>query len=451
MRAEQSGALLLLTGLRIGSACALCGTLLFYLLTAASLYLPTERVLLNLRLDAKAGVFVEQPGYLIDRKIHADPFTDCTILLMAIHRGNSVLESTISPSHLQKIGDGSPCTALSQFLGGVDPDTLASSTYHRYIHGHTTLTRLLLFAMGYQLSLSAIGIVTLVSGLLMLAAALLRLSREIARNTWQDGKGLPLLAYSAVLFIYLGWGSFSASFSHAPWVIVTFWLVTLASMDRHQRWFNERLAIVCGGFGTVMAILEFLNGPIPFGLATLIVLLAILVPSTCMARELTRRIMLGGSSYCAAIGVAYASKLGLAVLVFGSDVLRDFSAQLSRRMSGGDAGLKGVYWALEQQLDRIGFISNAAGASVLALAGAVILGTLAGTMIDRRLRRRAPRLLAGLAAVLLVAAWYAAFRQHTAEHAFFMFRLLVIPVAVAATMMAWVAMALREQSACSTC
>ena len=109
-----------------------------------------------------------------------------------------------------------------------------------------------------------------------------------------------------------------------------------------------------------------------------------------------------------------------------------------------------MYWALEQQRDRIGFISNAAGAGVLALAGAVILGALAGAVLDRRLRRRAPQLFDGLDAVVLVAAWYAAFRQHTAEHAFFMFRLLVMPMAVAATMLAWVALALRGQSACST-
>lgn len=112
-----------------------------------------------------------------------------------------------------------------------------------------------------------------------------------------------------------------------------------------------------------------------------------------------------------------------------------------------DAGLKGVYWVLEQQLDRLGFLSDTRGACVVALAGAVIAGSIVGTRLDRHLRRRTPQLLAGLAAVLIVAAWYAAFRQHTAEHAFFMFRLLVIPIAVAATMLAWTAMALRERRA----
>lgn len=101
MRTRLPLARLLMTGLGTGSACALRGVLLFYLLTATSMYLPADRVPLNLRHDAAAGLFVERPGYLVDRSIHADPFTDCTILLMAIHRGSSVIESTVSPTYLQ--------------------------------------------------------------------------------------------------------------------------------------------------------------------------------------------------------------------------------------------------------------------------------------------------------------------------------------------------------------
>ena len=350
-------------------------------------------------------------------------YNDCLILYMAIDQQAAPLQLMASPIKPVQRGTESMCGALRAYVGGDKAAGRTGIWYHQYIHGHTTLARLLLPLMSVEkireLYHSVITLLVL-AGILLAMIALARGRQPTRSLFWL----IVFLAFSR----WFGLESYGQSLSHAPSdAIILVYLLSLAAAGTCGGLGRWASIVAAALFGALVAIFEFLTGGIPLGLAIIVGGLPFALRDSG-PREMFDRVVEALAAFCVAVLACLALKIGLALWVFGIDSFRESAAQLGVRIGLGastaDLGPLRMAKALTK-----GLSSLAAGMHLLA--GAILLTAVGfGIWSARRLMRsddaavraRTIHLLGSNVVILgmLMLLW-----QHTIIHAWFMDRIFV--------------------------
>ena len=358
-------------------------------------------------------------------EIGSHQYNDCLILFQAVDDRAPARLRAISPLSVPVDTDNS-CATLQDFAAGrVLPPT---RFYHQYVHGHTILARWLVPELGVA---GLRGLYKLSATLLILAGigyALMGLAkgpRVAEAGAW--------LAIFVVLARWFGLESFGQSLGHGPAdLVVIAFLLFLARGSAERPLGAGAVVIGAAVFGAMTVQFEFLTGGLPLGLA--IVLGA--VPLALPGQAASGRTLVGAvTAYAVAATTTMVAKLVLVVIAFPAGALAAIEHQLlfrvgleqaSRRDTAvGGAEFVAHVWA--------GLEGMAAGMHLLAFGSLLIAGAAAGS--GYRQLRASPdagerfRATALAASLLVPPLWLVLFWQHSAEHAWFMDRILTWDIA----------------------
>ena len=359
--------------------------------------------------------------------IGSHQWNDCLITLMAIDQRGDRTRLALSPIIAGFASPGSadsnPCAALKALVSGARPDPRLYH-YDRYVHGAVVALRFLLPRHGisqiramYRRALTA----TLAIGLGLCLVGIAR------------GKRMPAFAVLAVTFLallrFFGLEFFSQSLGHGPAdLVIATYAVAIALMLFTST--GPVVAVLAAAvFGGLTIVFELFTGGIPLGLAMVLGLSAFAVRPD--ARPHGIRVALWAAyAFVSAAAVVYLLKL-LAVAYLADDgVITDILHKLRS------------YSAAAEVLDAALLMSQiAVSAGVLvggitllawsAVAGGIVAGVYGASWIHRHVEDPSTRQHAALLAVsiLPIPLWCLVFINQVGNHAWFMDRILVWPIA----------------------
>lgn len=361
-------------------------------------------------------------------------YNDCLILRQAIDQRMPADRLAVSPVRDLLPPGLTQCASLRGFVSGRAPPD--PTYYHRYLHGHTLLARLLL----PHLSVGAIrtlyhGTVTLliVAGITAAMLGLARGRRPVESAFW--------LILFLVFARWFGLETYGQSLGHAPADATFLGFLLILAIAGMRGGLSRRSAIVLGAiFGALTAIFEFLTGGIPLGMAAIVGGLPFAMHEPAAAHPSD-----GAASsplptdlptptdafvaFCAAVATCLVLKVALVLYVFGGDAMADSAAQLRMRMGMDPTMGETVGVGAGEMLKKLvkGLDAMAPGMRLMAgstLALAIAGGGWAATRLlgegnDPLIRRRVTCLLLSNIAIV---AMLALFWQHTVIHAWFMER-----------------------------
>ena len=371
-------------------------------------------------------------------EIGSHQYNDCLILFQAMDDRAPARLRAISPLSVPVDTDNS-CAMLQGFAEGrVEPPR---RFYHQYLHGHTTLARWLVPELGVA---GLRGLYKLLATLLVLAGigyALMGLAGGArAAGAW--------LAIFVVFARWFGLESFGQSLGHGPADLVFLAFLLFLARGSAERPLGARaVAVGAAVFGALTVQFEFLTGGLPLGLA--IVLGA--VPLALPEREGSPRAWIDAVvAYGMAAVTTMVAKLVLVAMAFPAGAFGAIEHQLLFRVGLEQASRRDTAVGAAEFVTHLwaGLEGMASGMHLLVL-GSLLIALVAGGWGYRQLRLSAEageRFRAGaLAASLLVPPlWLVLFWQHSAEHAWFMDRILSWDIAGG---MALFALALRRARA----
>lgn len=368
----------------------------------------------------------------------AERFNDCLLSLMALDRGASTWERTVSPRRVYRYTRPQrPCDAIKQRLeqGAVDDSDYLTVFYHQYWAGQRVMLQWLLPPLsvnGLRSLLEALTFVLLgvgLGGALLLAGAVVTgphpwdreprdrelpagFRRVLGLPTAEDGTTSPALrrqalfqpAAYAVLFVclllFLDLHDRAGSFTVGASNVLTLALLLAVPVLRIASWKPERQVLLFGAFGALIAYHELLFGSALIGLAVLLLALAAAPPPAAghvgeqfdrlgYLRTWRRRLLIRcGAAYLGCLSTVFLLRVVLAELTFRESVLFKFWDQLTHRLYGAArssihpeidpfyAGRPTVERFLERVENNLGTVGL--GSQVLAL---VLIGLTAVTLI----------------------------------------------------------------------
>ena len=393
---------------------------------------------------------------------------DCVIVgALAMPRASRI-ETAISPP-MPTWGDaagitspvGYPppahCLVLAATMSAVArspaPDQISERAYiHRYLHGDVTVAALLLAFM----SLGTASAVMLAACYGILAAiALLALLRLRAGSPIERGRAGAFLIIAATLACLYALPFFGRSFSFAPSDFVIFAFILYGMLQPLGQIPRHRFILATAAFGTLTAIFEFLTGGIPMGLATLIALIAL--GGAPDQRAMVDRMIVGTTTFAAAIVACFGYKLLAVAAVFGTNELAEFSRLLTHRVGGSvqlllsDSAketLKAYHidplWIDANIFTRVlfagvmltysafylGWGSHLLGAAIVLLPTPLLVAIGLSSFRERNLSEAARERVGLAAAGMVPVLWYIVFANHTITHSSYMVRPLALNVAL---------------------
>ena len=392
---------------------------------------------ISLRSDREAGkraigtavetgaLTLEVKWHLGDVGIGAHQFNDCLILYQAIDNRAPAAQLAVTPLSAP-IGTANMCAALKALADERAQDT--PRFYHNYVHAHTSLARLMLPVTGveglrgfYKLALS----LTLLAGLTFAAIALAQGQRPGASAVW--------LLLFAMFTRWFGLESFGQSIGHGPADLVLLLFLLFLSRSSASKPLPGRTALIASAvFGALTMAFELLTGGLPLGLALTIgcVPLALARDQRIVATTIDCAI----AFVVAAVTVA-AAKLALIAAVFGTAPLIETAGQFLFRTGVSHADNPDGTAGWPEFFSRVwaGIDAMAPGMHWLA-TGMLLLAMILGGQGYFRLRTSACpatrfRAAAMAASAIVIPLWMVVFWQHTAQHAWFIDRILVWPMA----------------------
>lgn len=410
----------------------------------------------------------------------AERFNDCLLSLMALDRGGTTLERTVSPRRVYRYERPQrPCDALEQRLyqGAVDDSDYLTVFYHQYWAGQRAMLQWLLPPLGVDGLRRTLQALTF--GLLALgfAGALGRTvflfvgrdpegdseDDEARSRRWRENlfQATAFAALFLCLFLFLDLGRRAGSFTTGASNVLTLALLVAVPTLRVARWGPARQVLLFGGFGAAIAYHELLFGSAPIGLVcVLLALAAAPAPAHAtvalgVARDWRRVLLLRcAGAYAGCLSAVFLLRVVVAEFLFEEPVLFKFRDQLAHRLWGAPRNsihpdidpLYASRPAMERFLDRLGERLGAVGFGstpvALVLIGAAALILIAATVFV--LRRRSSleepwRWFGILAAGWCMPVWYVVFSAHTMAHVPVAVRLLALPYAAAAVLVVGVA------------
>ena len=411
-----------------GAGIALLAMLLFGLAARAGLNRDLPQARANIGAAFETGALQQRDWVAGDTGIGHHQYNDCLILWQAIDQRGTARELAVSPLRHVPTGERSMCDGLRGLAAGEPPPP--RDFYHRYVHGHTTLARYLLPAIGVEgmrILFRTASTLLVLAGVALSLVALARGRRPVEGLFWL----IVFLSFSR----WFGLESFGQSLGHGPADAVHLAFLLFLAAASFGGGLSRRTAILASGaFGALVAIFEFLTGGIPLGLAAVIGGVPF---ATARDRAPASFVWDALVAFCAGVLVCLGVKLLAALYMFGPSSFADTAAQLQLRagLATGQGETAGVEIDLRFVAKKLltGLGGLAAGMHVMAGA-TIALAVAAGAWGARRLLRggdaglrdRAVALLLSNAAIALMLGllW-----QHTLIHAWFMERTLVWTIA----------------------
>jgi hypothetical protein len=326
------------------------------------------------------------------------------------------------------------CQAVLQALDVGDASSAKPALvyYDRYILAQRAIVQLLL----EHFSVRTAAVITKLTTISAFALACVWACRNRA---WAIG------TIAALFLLFYGLGYFGGMLYFAP-IDVTHAMVLLFATCRPIGLAPLRNLVFLGAlYGSVVAIFEVLTGGIPMALVLLSLLTGI---SAQDGRSFVHRISLLTFCFAVAVVACFAVKLLVVSVVFGGNAFADHYGGLLHRLHGdfipeadrsllqylSDRGLDYPilymvasygYWSL-----LIGWGSPVFG---IVLVATGVISLLAATLYffrHNRMENRSipPSLLGCWLGVGVLLMWITLFWNHTLVHAFFMARLLLIPI-----------------------
>ena len=425
--------------------------LLFFIASYFSLGRQLETARSNVRAAFASGELLPGANKALGNTIlGVHQFNDCLILGMSIDQRPGLerellvspiraafsatvedrgVGATLPPTIVERSDPAEPCPVLYHLAEGDTPLT-GVEYYHRYLHGQTILVRYLLPVMSVnmiRLLYSSLLSLTVTAGF---AYSLIMLATGVRHATY--------LVWAVVFVAFSRWfglESFGQSLSHGPSdLIIVAYLLFLCIASRRGLG-APALLMSSAVFGSLTMIFEFLTGGLPLGAALMIGLIPLAL------RQDAARLRMAGVTLQCLLAFATAAvacivlKILIALATFGFGVLPDFFDALGKRMSIGDTSTMSNGGLMVFGSKIIGGLSGLAGnmrlLAGLTIALAVVAGiwgftTIRMCSLSDRLREQSLFLLASN---VVIPVWLVAFWQHTIQHAWFMDRILVWPIA----------------------
>jgi hypothetical protein len=377
------------------------------------------------------GQFGENPFQHPSVTIGSHQWNDCLITLMALDQRGDRARLTLSPviagirgipNHPQ--ADRNPCAVLQSLVSGAE---LEPEVYHydRYVHGATVLLRYLLphFEIRQIRSLyraASIGVLVLGFGLCLVGLA--------------RGARLPAFAVLAVTLVVLmrffGLEFFSQSLGHGPAdLMIGCYLLAIVLMLFAS---TPPLIVVLTAamFGALTMIFELFTGGLPLGFAIVIALSSFAVRPRSDLQG-ARLAAWSAAAFLSAAATVYVLKVLAVASIADGSVITDVVQRARYYSPAADRGLDFIHF-LRAFAESIGVLTG--GMTLLtgaALAGGVAAGVWGTSRIYRNCSNPITRQHAALLAVsvLPIPAWFLVFANQSAEHAWYMDRIFVWPVA----------------------
>lgn len=373
------------------------------------------------------GDLVENPYQHPSTTIGSHQWNDCLITLMAIDQRGDRTRLALSPIiagfSAPGSADDNPCAALKALVFGEVPD---SSLYHydRYVHGAVVALRYLLPRYGishiramYRRALTA----TLSIGLGLCLVGIAR------------GRRVPAFAVLGVTFLallrFFGLEFFSQSLGHGPadWILASYAVAITLMLFAST---GPVVAVLAAAaFGGLTVVFELFTGGIPLGLAMVLGLSSLAVRPDARPHGI-RVACWAAAAFVSAATVVYLLKLFAVAYVAGDGVITDILHKL-RSYSAAAEGLDPAL-LMSQIAASIGVLVG--GMTLLAqcaVAGGIVAGVYGANWIRRHVADSSTRQHAALLAisVLPIPLWCLVFINQVGNHAWFMDRILVWPIA----------------------
>ena len=372
----------------------------------------------------------------------AERFNDCLLSLMALDRGGSTFERTVSSRRVYRYTRPQrPCDALRQRLerGAVDDSDYLTVFYHQYWAGQRVMLQWLLPPLGVNGLRSLLEALTFVLlGMGLAGALVLTGAVATAPHPWDRGPrdrelptrfrrvlGLPTaegaatsrvlkrqtlfqpVAYAVLLvclLLFLDLDDRAASFTTGASNVLTLTLLLTVPVLRIASWKPERQVLLFGAFGALIAYHELLFGSALIGLVVLLLALATApLPSTVHdvqrsqhlgdPRTRRRRLLIRcGAAYVGCLSAVFLLRVLLAELVFREPVLFKFWDQLTHRLYGAArssihpeidpfyAGRPTVQRFLDRLENNLGTVGLGSQALALVLIGLTAVTLIAATL-----------------------------------------------------------------------
>jgi hypothetical protein len=391
---------------------------------------------------------------------------DCLILGMLAVPRDSRIKASVSPrmpvwgNHpdmTEPAGypPGSHCLLLAatmKTLSEIPDEQVERGYYHRYIHGDLTFAALLLAVTSLG-GASAFMLGACYAGLGILAV--LALTRLRSHEATERRRAAGFLMISVTLAGFYGLPYFAPSFSFAPTDLVIIGFLAFGLLHPLGRLTERCFIVAVAVFATLIAMLEFLTGGIPAGVAALVMLIGLgNAPDTA---ALVRRLIIGLSVFAAAVIACFALKLLAVWALWGSSEAADFVQLLGHRMGGSvgadlpDRLREGFRsYGIDPDWVDANYFTRALFAAVMLIYssfvlawGSHVVGAIVVVIPTAGLLWFAYRIMRGRyrpegasAQLMLTAAgmvpilWYLVFANHTIVHSLYMVRPLALNLAL---------------------
>lgn len=404
--------------------------ILYFLALLASAYAPPARMIANVERSFATGDLLDQDYLVDDWRRGLNQYNDCMVIQLAINPRSSPIEKALAPvAYVSDDSYSDVCSSLRRILDpSTDKSNLYSDRYARYWHGYVPVTVGLLSLADISVARVALRAFVFAALLSLLVAAL-----GAAGSLRRFGVSV---AIAGALF----WGLvyYGQALSYAPGDGVV--MLGLAALIVGRRTLpGNRLMIFSAGYGSLIVFFEMLTAQLPTA-ACLLFVAAYLLPGRTArpTKEVTDKWVRAGGAllgFAAGALLTVFIKEALAAALIGPDILEAFLSNL-RYYAGMSpdsvAGLKLYFTPFARLLFAthiLTYRSILAGVALLAFTGTAWL--LAGYLALRsKERRRLSDFLAHLVGASGIAAWVLLLPTHTAEHASFMVRMMIVPVSL---------------------
>lgn len=368
-----------------------------------------------------------------NRKHGIDAFSDCVEMQMAFNRSNRLLDSALG-NLFRWWPDGTVCK-MTQALANHTANNEGFNTYHRYWHGASTITSILISVFSVKHA----------QKLLLYLNYILFIFLFVLTYRWSNILFLAFLPFLMMGTFFSGvpvlGQSFLHSLPHLTWMI----FLSLALLNKKRFITNpflfEKWSLALGSF---IVFFDCLNGGLLIG-ACIVLLFTFFgnlslknvktlnkdnVSFFPIYRKSFLNLLIFNISWLGSI----CFKLALVLPFYGSGILTDFISNLKFRVSGFNYSSWDVAKALYDNLYLVGDGSQKLGKFLFFSALLTLSSTFLIQIVFTKKAKQVSKLLLKLnfplyLGIAIAIARYFILKNHTCIHGFFMARFLYAPIA----------------------
>jgi hypothetical protein len=400
----------------------------FFIVAVAATFLPHERLAERVRQAFAAGDLGFVDYRFFDAKRGFNQYNDCAVLQMITNDSHVHVADAVGPMHYLANDNGdAQCRTLFGVVNA-NAGRLIPTRHARYWHGYNVCAAVLL---------SCFPLAT-VRWLLRIIVYALVVTLPVVAYRADRKTGIVASVFSVAMLSFYAMPYFEQSLTHAPGDICILATLLLLIVNANEVLFFSAIA------GSFFAYFDDLIGVIPVGIAFVFIF-----------SYLTKRKWRSGFEALAGLAVGgvipVATKQIVSVAVLGRGATSDFAHHLAFYVSAVPARQVRAPHVIALLLDRMpvllpfAMLANAtrmltygsnAGAALL-IASTVLAWLAAATIVWRRKEGRGDFLAFLFAGQGVFIGWILAAQTHTFEHAVFMVRLAIIPIAAGWMALAW--------------